>query len=75
MDLEWSEGMLYPVLHRLEKRGLIASHWHTSDHGRRRKYYTLTKLGRAELESQKGEWRAVQRTLYRLGFEGALERS
>ena len=66
--LEWSEGMLYPVLHRLEKRGLISSHWKVSDQGRRRKYYALTDAGRAELARQRAEWRAVQRTLNRIGF-------
>lgn len=66
--LEWSEGMLYPVLHRLEKRGLISSRWKLSDQGRRRRVYALTAQGRAELESQRSEWRAVQSTLQRIGF-------
>ncbi len=66
--LEWSEGMLYPVLHRLEKRGLISSRWRVSDQGRRRKYYALTDSGRAELERQRVEWHAVQLTLRRIGF-------
>ena len=37
--IQWSDGMLYPVLHRLEKRGLIQSTWRTSESGRRRKYF------------------------------------
>lgn len=73
--IEWSEGMLYPVLHRLEKRELISSYWKSSDHGRRRKYYRITPLGLAELERQRHEWRAVQRTLQRFGFETHLKRS
>jgi len=40
-EMEWAEGMLYPVLHRLEDRGLIESTWRVSEEGRRRKYYRL----------------------------------
>ncbi|HEY8418463.1 MAG TPA: helix-turn-helix transcriptional regulator [Limnochordales bacterium] len=73
--LEWSEGMLYPVLHRLEKRGLIISHWKTADNGRRRKYYALTEKGRLELERQKREWHVVASALRRSGFPVPLEAS
>jgi PadR family transcriptional regulator PadR len=41
--LLWTDGMLYPVLHRLERQGLVASKWGESESGRRRKYYRLTK--------------------------------
>lgn len=71
--LEWSEGMLYPVLHRLEKRGLISSHWKTAENGRRRKYYALTPKGRLELERQRKEWHAVAQALRRTGFHVPLE--
>lgn len=64
----WSEGMLYPVLHRLEQRELIESYWHVADTGRRRKYYRLTKRGRAELQRQKKQWEIVRDTLGSLGF-------
>lgn len=64
----WSEGMLYPVLHRLEKRELIEAYWRTAESGRPRKYYRLTKRGRAELERQKQQWSIVQQTLSRLGM-------
>jgi DNA-binding PadR family transcriptional regulator len=57
--LEWSFGMLYPVLHRLEKDGFIASAWKISDKERRRKYYRLTAAGRRELEREKSQWLAV----------------
>ena len=73
--LEWSEGMLYPVLHRLEKRGLIRSEWKTAENGRRRKYYGLTDKGRAELERQRREWHAVAHTLRRIGFHVPLGES
>ncbi|MDP2871053.1 MAG: PadR family transcriptional regulator [Bacillota bacterium] len=61
--MQWSEGMLYPVLHRLEKRGLVSSSWKTADSGRRRRYYAITQRGRAELARQTEEWRVVLRTL------------
>ncbi|MBD3412904.1 MAG: PadR family transcriptional regulator [Candidatus Aminicenantes bacterium] len=64
--LEWSEGMLYPVLHRMEKEGLIQSQWRISDNGRRRKYYHVTKLGQEELERDQKEWMQVHRILTRL---------
>ena len=44
-ELEWTDGMLYPVLHRLERNGYIEAQWGTSEAGRRRKYYRLTKPG------------------------------
>jgi PadR family transcriptional regulator, regulatory protein PadR len=64
--LEWSEGMLYPVLHRMEKDSLIMSQWRISDNGRRRKYYHLTKLGKAELIKDRKEWMSVNSLLTRL---------
>jgi DNA-binding PadR family transcriptional regulator len=57
--LEWSFGMLYPVLHRLEKDGFIASKWKTSGEGRLRKYYRLTEAGIRELERDKAQWLTV----------------
>lgn len=72
-NLEWSEGMLYPVLHRLEKRGLITSQWKTAESGRRRKYYALTQKGRMELKRQQKEWHAVTHALRQSGFHVPLE--
>ncbi len=66
----WSEGMLYPVLHRLEKRELIESYWRMAESGRQRKYYRLTKRGRAELQRQRQQWEVVQQTLSHLGMTG-----
>src|ERR1700730_9023973 len=51
--IEWTDGMLYPVLHRLEAQGHIRSSWRTSDVGRRRKYYALRGAGRKALAGQK----------------------
>ena len=51
-ELDWSEPMLYPFLKRLERDGLVKSRWRLSDKGPLRKYYRLTKLGLAELETK-----------------------
>lgn len=65
-QLEWSDGMLYPVLHRLEHQGLIRSRWAVSENGRKRKYYRLEKQGKARLAVEKEEWKTVNSTLTRL---------
>lgn len=64
--LEWTDGMLYPVLHRLEKEGLIESEWQTSETGRERKYYKLTDSGRTARKFEKEEWLKVHNTMARL---------
>jgi DNA-binding PadR family transcriptional regulator len=64
--LEWSDNMLYPVLHRLENDELVVSRWKVSDGGRLRKYYSLTDKGRAELEAERGQWMDVHKALARL---------
>lgn len=61
--LEWTDGMLYPVLHRLERQGLVSAKWSASESGRRRKYYRITRQGRAELAAQRKQWQAVDDTL------------
>jgi len=61
--LEWSSAMLYPVLRRMEKDGLIRSDWRVSDENRMRKYYRLTDLGRKELEAEKKRWISIQDAL------------
>jgi PadR family transcriptional regulator PadR len=64
--LEWSDNMLYPVLHRLESEGFIVSRWRISEGGRLRKYYRLTESGRKELEAEKTQWLDVHNSLCRL---------
>ena len=64
--LEWSDGMLYPVLHKLQKDGCIESRWELSEEGRRRKYYSITEVGKAELSSVKGEWTNIHDVLVKL---------
>ena len=64
--MQWSEGMLYPVLHRLEAEGLIRSVWRESDNGRRRKYYRLSTAGKRSLAVHRQQWNSVHRTLAHL---------
>jgi PadR family transcriptional regulator PadR len=61
--LKWSSAMLYPVLHRLEKDGLIRSEWKQSEMSRMRKYYSLTDLGREEYFAEKARWFDVHNAL------------
>jgi len=61
--LEWTDGMLYPVLHRLEGQGLVAAKWAESDEGRKRKYYRITREGRAQLAAERQRWQVVDKTL------------
>jgi transcriptional regulator len=62
-QLQWTDGMLYPVLHRLERQGLVVAKWGQSDTGRRRKYYRITKEGRAQLAAQRKQWQFVDDVL------------
>jgi PadR family transcriptional regulator PadR len=64
--LEWTDGMLYPVLQRMEMDDLITSQWKLSKENRPRRYYTITKKGRKELESELVSWRNVWQALVRL---------
>ena len=61
--MEWTDGMLYPVLHRLERLGHIAARWEVAETGRRRKYYGITAQGRAQLAEERKQWQAVDATL------------
>ena len=61
--MEWTDGMLYPVLHRLERLGHIQARWQVADSGRRRKYYRITPQGRAQLAEERRQWQAVDATL------------
>jgi PadR family transcriptional regulator PadR len=61
--LEWTDGMLYPVLHRLERLGHITAEWQVADTGRKRKYYRITPQGRGQLDEERRQWQAVDATL------------
>ena len=64
--IEWTDGMLYPVLHWLEDQGFVGSHWTESESGRKRKYYSLRSAGRKTLRQQKEQWDLVTATLNQL---------
>src|SRR5690554_6306054 len=62
-ELEWTDGMLYPLLHRLERLGAISSEWVISPEGRRRKNYRTTEAGLAQLADQRRQWATANRAL------------
>jgi PadR family transcriptional regulator, regulatory protein PadR len=62
-ELEWHDGMLYPLLHRLLRLGFVTTEWRTPPEGRRRRYYAITREGRAALREHKRQWAAVTRAL------------
>ncbi len=61
--MEWTDGMLYPVLHRLERLGYVTARWESAENGRRRKYYRISAEGRAQLAEEQRQWQAVNATL------------
>ena len=63
--LQWAEGMLYPVLHRLEKLGQIESFWQASENGRKRKYYRIKQPGVESLQAHQEQWQAMHDILER----------
>src|SRR6476646_9756605 len=62
-ELEWSDGMLYPLLHRLGRLGYVTTEWRAPPQGRRRKYYVITDEGRAALAEHQRQWVTVTRAL------------
>ncbi len=54
--LQVSDGSLYPALHKLEQEGWIKADWRVTENSRRAKFYTLTRLGRAQLDKQAADW-------------------
>jgi PadR family transcriptional regulator PadR len=65
-DVEWADGMLYPILHRLEKRRLVEAYWGAAENGRKRKYYRLDRSGLEELETQREHWNKLHAMLRQL---------
>ena len=72
-QMEWTDGMLYPVLHRLERLGHVKARWEVAESGRRRKYYSITSNGRSQLAEDRKQWQAVDSTLR--GIWQSLSRS
>lgn len=62
-DLQWTDGMLYPVLHRLERQGCVSAKWAEAETGRKRKYYRITRDGRKLLDAQRQQWHVVDTIL------------
>ena len=69
--LQVQQGSLYPALHRLEKRRWLKAEWAASDTGREARFYTLTRLGRAQLEEQRANWNRLSTAVS--GVLGATE--
>jgi transcriptional regulator len=68
------QGSLYPALHRLENRGLLAADWKETETGREAKFYRLTKKGREQLEAETASWQRLARAVSLiLALEGGLE--
>jgi PadR family transcriptional regulator len=62
-ELEWTDGMLYPLLHRLHRLGYVEARW-DSHAGRRRRYYSITPAGRSALSEQRRQWEVVSGALH-----------
>ena len=62
-ELEWTDGMLYPLLHRLDRLGYVTTEWRSPPEGRRRKYYRVTEDGQAALADQRRQWETITRAL------------
>ena len=61
--LEWTDGMLYPLLHRLHRLGYVTTDWRSPPEGRRRRYYAITDEGQEALAEHKRQWVTVTRAL------------
>lgn len=57
--IEWTDGLLYPLLHRLEDQGQVEASWGTAENGRKRKYYRITIHGRESLGEHQRQWATV----------------
>src|SRR5215510_2998040 len=64
--LQIEHGSLYPALHRLEEKGLLASKWETREGGREFKYYRLTALGKKQLVVEESKWQQLVRAIGRV---------
>jgi PadR family transcriptional regulator, regulatory protein PadR len=70
--IEWTDGMLYPLLHRLERLGHVESTWRVAESGRRRKHYRLTDRGQATLSEQHRQWDVVTDALRRVWHDATI---
>ena len=66
-NVEWTDGMLYPVLHKLEQKGFIQSEWRIApETNRKRKYYQITSKGKKHLQSEQAQWRTMNNVFGKL---------
>jgi DNA-binding PadR family transcriptional regulator len=61
--IEWTDGMLYPVLHRMEESGWINARWVKIENGRKRKYYSIKKDGHKALKKKREQWSVLNSVL------------
>ena len=64
--MQWTDGMLYPLLHRLERQGYVRGRWRQADNGRRRRHYAITPRGLEALADRRRQWEVVSEALDRL---------
>jgi PadR family transcriptional regulator PadR len=69
-SMQWTDGMLYPLLHRLERLGYVSSSWGLSASGRRRKHYAITTAGREALADRQQQWTVVADALRQVWQNG-----
>ncbi len=62
-ELQWTDGMLYPLLHRLERNSLVEAFWGRSETGRQRKYYRMTRAGAEQLDRHRRQWQVVDQAM------------
>jgi DNA-binding PadR family transcriptional regulator len=62
-QMEWTDGMLYPLLHRLQRLGYLETRWQSPPGARRRRYYRITSVGRKTLADQQAQWQVVSDAL------------
>ena len=62
-QIRWTDGMLYPVLHRMEDNGWIKSRWVETENGRKRKYYSIKKDGHQALNDKRQQWTMISSVL------------
>jgi PadR family transcriptional regulator PadR len=71
--MTWTDGMLYPLLHRLERLGQVEASWGASETGRRRKVYAITEAGRSALAERRQQWEIVAEALDRIWHASRVE--
>lgn len=71
-SMQWTDGMLYPLLHRLERFGYVSSSWGVSEVGRRCKHYALTPAGREALAERRQQWTVVADALRKVWQDGQI---